>query len=159
MRIKNAALEVAALVTVASGAFAGANQPASADEARLRPTSVASAASLAPTGPQVMNATEKREWLMERGATSNQADFIVTEDAQAQLAAAVPSCVSGKYSNPSGPYQNVDIKNDCSSTVRVKVIWGFATDSRCYTIAAYQTVRESHFNQFGADSYDGLKSC
>lgn len=96
---------------------------------------------------------------MARGATPERAAFIAAEDALAQLAAAVPSCVTGRYENPVGPYQDVYIANNCSIAVRVKVVWGFATDSRCYSIPAKKTAHESHFNQFGADSYDGLKSC
>lgn len=75
------------------------------------------------------------------------------------LAASVPTCVTARYSNPWGPYQDVYVTNGCPATVRVKVIWANATDSRCYSIAPKATIKDHHFNQNVTDRWDGLQAC
>lgn len=101
----------------------------------------------------------KVEQLLELGASLVEAQAIAREDELAQAAADVPSCVSAVYKNPRGPYQDVYVTNDCATTVRVKVIWSFATDSRCYSIAPGDTIKDHHLNQYIKDRWDGLKTC
>lgn len=97
--------------------------------------------------------------LTEAGASSAEAQAIAAEDAAASLAAAVPSCVDARYENPFGPYQDVYVTNSCPVTQRVKVLWAFARDSRCYSIAPKSTIKDHHLNQYGIDRWDGLASC
>ena len=75
------------------------------------------------------------------------------------FAADVPTCVTATYSNPAGPYQDVTVYNGCPATVRVKVLWAHATNSRCYSIAPRTSVRDHHLNQNIIDAYDGIVSC
>lgn len=77
----------------------------------------------------------------------------------ATASAEVPTCVRATYSNPAGPYQDVYVKNSCPGTIRVKVLWSPGTDSRCYSIAPNQQIKDHHLNQWLADKWDGLRSC
>lgn len=54
---------------------------------------------------------------------------------------------------------NAYVTNGCPATVRVKVIWANATDSRCYSIAPKATIKDHHFNQNVTDRWDGLQAC
>lgn len=118
----------------------------------------ASPASAAPASESAADPTVVST-LVDAGASPAQAEAIAAEDALASLAAAVPSCVDSRYDNPFGPYQDVYVTNDCPVTQRVKVIWAFARDSRCYPIAPGSTVKDHHLNQYGIDRWDGLASC
>jgi hypothetical protein len=55
--------------------------------------------------------------------------------ASAPDVAAVPSCV-WTYLDDSGSTDYLEVHNDCSYSVRVKVVLAFATDFPCYTIGS-----------------------
>lgn len=100
--------------------------------------------------------------LLAHGVSAKRAAAIAEDDiaGEALLAAApVPACVTATYSNPAGPYQNVKVKNGCTISVRVKVLWAFATDSACHKITAASSWTDRHLNQTGPDRWDGVASC
>lgn len=67
-------------------------------------------------------------------------------------AAPAPSCVQ-MYT----PGNRVQVTNTCKYTVRVKVVWAFATDGACTTIPAFKT---KFFNKKGWPArLDGLQKC
>lgn len=87
------------------------------------------------------------------------AHSIAAGNVSLQGATSVAVCVSGRYENPFGPYQDVFVTNECPSAQRVRVVWANASDSGCYTIPSGKTIKDHHFNQYGTDRWDGLKSC
>ncbi|MFT3835043.1 MAG: hypothetical protein QM711_17275 [Micropruina sp.] len=74
-----------------------------------------------------------------------------------QAAAAVaPSCVKHIDSGRSWGFPWVKIRNDCKSTQRVKIIWAFAPDRECKTLAPGKTFKHS---TGVAGRFDGIRSC
>lgn len=112
-------------------------------------------------GPSTQIVAERNvyETLIADGEPIGSARAIAQEDSAAARAAAVPTCVTARYENPLGPYQDVYVRNRCAVTQRVKVIWAYATDSRCYSISPGSRVRDRHFNQTFRDRWDGLRQC
>lgn len=65
----------------------------------------------------------------------------------------VPDCVSvTKLSD-----RTVRVHNGCGLTKKVKVIWAFAPDGPCWTMAAGDTKHETSY--YPSARFDGLESC
>jgi hypothetical protein len=90
---------------------------------------------------------------------SSSSAYASTAHAAAVRASEPPSCVTARYENPPGPYQDVYVHNGCRSTQRVRVMWDYAVDGNCRSIAAGATSRDHHLNQVGVDQWAGLESC
>jgi len=71
-------------------------------------------------------------------------------------AATAPSCVKHIASGRSWGFPWVKIRNDCKTTQRVKVIWAWAPDSPCKTLAPGETYKDS---TGAAGRFDGLNRC
>lgn len=67
-----------------------------------------------------------------------------------------PTCVDVTKQGRSKGFPYVDVKNKCSSTQRVKVLWASAPDSSCNTLKPGQSFRDST-GVFGV--FDGLRKC
>jgi hypothetical protein len=67
------------------------------------------------------------------------------------IAAALPSCASYGHS---GQFAWVD--NYCSYTIHAKIIWAFAPDTACYTLAPGESLESS---RGGLARFDGAVSC
>ena len=50
----------------------------------------------------------------------------------------------------------VEIRNDCKSSQRVKILWAFAHDSECKTLAPGKTFKHS---TGVAGRFDGIARC
>ena len=160
MNLVHAAACVAATAvagTLALPPTANAATPAGASSAGLaEPDAVGAVEQPAGHKQEIMKV------LLAHGVPVKRAAAIAEDDiaGEALLAAApVPACVTATYSNPAGPYQNVKVKNGCPVSVRVKVLWAFATDSACHKIAAGSSWTDRHLNQTGPDRWDGIASC
>lgn len=70
--------------------------------------------------------------------------------------AASPGCVDVTKQGRSWGFPYVDVKNNCSSTQRVKVLWAFGPDSSCNVLKPGQSFRDS---SGGAARFDGLSKC
>lgn len=67
-----------------------------------------------------------------------------------------PTCVKETKTGHSWGFPYAIIKNTCSTTQRVKIIWAFAPDSPCKTLKPGATYRDST----GAlGEFDGIKKC
>ncbi|MCR2800167.1 MULTISPECIES: hypothetical protein [unclassified Microbacterium] len=71
-------------------------------------------------------------------------------------AATAPTCVSVKTARTSWLRMKATVKNNCASTKRVKVVWAFANDSACMTIASGAT--KTHTTGSGG-RFDSLVNC
>jgi hypothetical protein len=72
------------------------------------------------------------------------------------VTAVSPSCVDVTKQGKSWGFPYVEVKNNCSSTQRVKVIWAWGPDSSCNTMKPGATIRDS---SGGAAKFDGLRKC
>jgi hypothetical protein len=76
-------------------------------------------------------------------------------------AAPPPPCVDAEVI-PGGDYGKVRVKNNCSSTQRVKVIIAWGPDSECYVISPAddrEHVIDDHTGPFPDPYFDGLVAC
>lgn len=76
----------------------------------------------------------------------------VVEPAQAQ---AVPSCMN-TVTWTSGLRRYVRVRNNCSTTQRVRIIWAFATDGACIT---YLRGRQVTAYRLRPAVFAGLRRC
>ena len=68
-----------------------------------------------------------------------------------------PSCVKViKQDKEWGVFPRVTIRNDCSTSQRVKIIWAWAPDSSCQQLGVGQTYRHS---TGAAGQFDGIARC
>jgi hypothetical protein len=67
-----------------------------------------------------------------------------------------PSCVDVVKQGRSWGFPYVEVKNNCSTTQRVKIVWAYAPDSSCKIIKPGKTVRHS---TGGLGKFDGLRKC
>ncbi len=67
-----------------------------------------------------------------------------------------PTCVDVTKQGRSKGFPYVDVKNNCSSTQRVKAIWAWSSDSSCNTLRPGQSFRDS---SGVAAVFDGLRKC
>jgi hypothetical protein len=72
------------------------------------------------------------------------------------VTAVSPSCVDVTKQGKSWGFPYVEVKNNCSSTQRVKVIWAWGPDSSCNIMKPGATIRDS---SGGAARFDGLRKC
>lgn len=155
--IRAGSLSVASLGLVLFGAaapaIAGPEDPGPGTPTTTTTTTVLTPETVA-TGSQ-----DEVSLLTSEGVDSNEAAAIAADDALVAAMTAAPSCVSARYSNPFGPYQDVTVTNNCAISQRVKVIWAFAYDSACHSIAAGSSWKDHHFDQTTLDRWDGIKSC
>lgn len=157
---------VHAAALVAATAVAGALAlPPTANAATPTGASSADVAEPDAVGAVEQSAGHKQDIvkvLLAHGVSAKRAAAIAEDDIAGEAllaAAAVPTCVTAMYSNPAGPYQNVKVKNGCAISVRVKVLWAFATDTACHKIAVGSSWTDRHLNQTGPDRWDGVASC
>ncbi|MGW8529118.1 hypothetical protein [Nocardiopsis sp. NPDC055824] len=76
-------------------------------------------------------------------------------EAAPQTAAAVPDCVETDLDD-SGWRDTLAVTNDCSSSVRVKVVLAYATDLPCTTIPSGYT---QNYSWGYPGRFDGLVDC
>lgn len=67
-----------------------------------------------------------------------------------------PTCVDVTKQGRSKGFPYVDVKNNCSTTQRVKAIWAWSSDSSCNTLRPGQSFRDSSGI---AAEFDGLRKC
>ncbi|GAB2485875.1 hypothetical protein [Nocardiopsis aegyptia] len=72
-----------------------------------------------------------------------------------QAAAAVPNCVETDL-DASGWTDELEVINDCSYSVRVKVVLAYETDLACQTIPSGYT---AHYSWGYPGRFDGLVDC
>lgn len=70
--------------------------------------------------------------------------------------AVAPTCVSVKTDHTWAGFARATVKNNCSTTKRVKVSWAGAPDSACMTISPGKT-KVDETGIFGR--FDGLRTC
>lgn len=70
--------------------------------------------------------------------------------------AVAPTCVSVKTDHTWAGFARATVKNNCSTTKRVKVYWAGAPDSACMTISPGSTKTDTT-GVFGR--FDGLRTC
>ncbi len=80
----------------------------------------------------------------------------VREVVAAASRTAAPTCIAVKISRTKWGSPKATVKNNCSSTRRVKVVWQFAADSSCLIISKGKSKSDTTGL---AGSFDGVYNC
>jgi hypothetical protein len=68
-----------------------------------------------------------------------------------------PVCVKTHITHPGAIFTKVDVVNNCTEDVRVKILWARLADTDCEQLAPGQGFND--FRGTGISGFDGVQSC